>query len=162
MNTLAEIAANPSGFDSARNYIGTPFSEFENLYVVMTRSRDSSLLTECNWSEAIALLGGESESVVIHRFGHWSCGWWEALCVTKDKEQEGQEIVDSLENYPILNDEKFSEMEWEGAEKTWREMSIKDRVELCQKADVSIFSARHEWIPRADDRGYIFERCRPE
>ena len=41
------------------------------------------------------------------------------------------------------------------------DLSIKWRVELCQKAGVNIFAARHDWIPQ-DDCGYIFDECRPQ
>lgn len=161
METLETIARNPSGWDSESNYIGAPLAQFNSLYVVMTRNRDSGLLTECNWEEALRRLGGESENVIVHRFGHWACGWWEALCVTQAKYNEGNAIVKELEDYPVLNEDQFSEREYEAAQEYWEQLSLRERVELCQKADVSIFSARYGWIPQ-DDSGYIFERCRPE
>ena len=160
MQTLDKIAANPSGWDSAKNYIGTPLDTLANWSVVMTRNRDSDFLTQHNWDEAVALLGGESEEVAIHRFGHWACGWWEALCVKGEKQEKGQEIVEQLESYPILNEDTFSEKEYEAAQEYWAGLSVKERVALCQEADVNIFAARHEWIPQ-EDTGYIFERCRP-
>jgi hypothetical protein len=162
MQTLETIAKHPSVFDSEQNYMGAPLSEFSGLYVVMTRNRESSFLTEHNWNEALDLLGGESDSVVIHRFGHWACGWWEALCVTESNKQAGQAIVDQLDCYPILNEDQFSEKEYEKSQEYWAELTIKERVELCQQADVCIFAARHNWIPQDDDSGYIFEHCRPE
>lgn len=46
--------------------------------------------------------------------------------------------------------------------------NVRDRVELIREHNrrhssypVSIFAARHDSIPQADN-GYIFERCRPE
>jgi hypothetical protein len=162
MQTLESVAKHPSGLDSEDNYLGTPLSELASLYVVMTRSRDSSFLTQHNWEQALALLGGESDSVVIHRFGHWACGWWEALCVTEDKKQAGQAIVDAIERYPLLNEQEFSEKEREAAQEYWGALSLKERVALCQEASISVFSARHPWIPQDDDDGYIFEHCRPE
>ena len=161
METLAKVAQHPSGWDSEANYMGTPLSSFNNLYVVMTRTRDSSLLTESNWNAALSELGGEGEHVVIHRFGHWACGWWEALCVTEEYKQVGQAIVDRLENYPVLNEDDFSTREYEAAQTYWGELSIQERVELCKDAHVSIFAARHDYIPQHDN-GYIFEHCRPE
>jgi hypothetical protein len=79
MKTLNQIAANPSGLDSYSNYIGERHSD--SLLVVLTRSRGSDTLTESNWQVALDRLGGESDTVAIHRFGHWACGWWEALTV---------------------------------------------------------------------------------
>ena len=115
LKTLKTLVANPSGLDSMSNYMGA--IPEDHLLVVMTRSRDSETLTESNWICALKELGGEGEHVEIHRFGHWACGWWEALCIHKgsDKEATAQEMVDSLESYPVLNEEHFSEMETEEA-----------------------------------------------
>lgn len=119
MKTLKQIVSNPSGFDSLDNYVGS--IPEDNLLVVMTRNRDSDLLTESNWDVALEMLGGESETVEIHRFGHWACGWWEALCVIKGSPSEtiGQSIVDRLEDYPVLDETKFSEREMEEANRIW-------------------------------------------
>lgn len=162
MHTLQQVAKNPSGWDSESNYLGEPLENFSQLFVVMTRNRDSGLLTNHNWDVALGELRGESENVVIHRFGHWAYGWWEALCVTPEKQAEGQAIVDRLEDYPLLDEGGFSEKEWEAANKYWDELSLPERVELCQQAGVSVFAARHSGIPSEDDSGYIYDHCRPE
>ena len=121
MNTLATIVANPSGLDSMDNYMGE--TEFGALEVLMTRSRDSDLLTESNWDSALKSLGGESDNVVIHRFGHWACGWWEALCVKPGTEQyiTAQNIESSLADYPVLDEDDWSERETAEADKVWLE-----------------------------------------
>ena len=120
MNTLYETAANPSGVDSYSNYLGETPSE--ELLVVLTRNRDSDCLTESNWECALERLGGESETVEIHRFGHWACGWWEALCVKAGSEAEkiGAEIESSLSDYPVLSDEHYSEKEQDEANEIWQ------------------------------------------
>lgn len=119
MKKLIDVVANPSGFDSLANYTGE--LPEEKLLVVMTRSRDSGLLTESNWDAALEMLGGESDAVEIHRFGHWACGWWEALCVVQGSQSEaiGQNIVDKIESYPVLDEYDFSERETEEANDTW-------------------------------------------
>ena len=136
MNTLKTLVANPSGFDSMSNYMGA--IPEDHLLVVMTRSRDSETLTESNWICALEELGGEGEHVEIHRFGHWACGRWEALCIHKgsDKESTAQEIVDALESYPVLNEEHFSEMEMEEANRTWQD---------CYNDSERLFYLRTHW-----------------
>lgn len=47
------------------------------------------------------------------------------------------------------------------AQQVWCALSIGERVELCRRDGVSIFAARHQYIPQ-DDSGRIFEYCRPE
>lgn len=159
MKTLTEVADNPSGWDSRSNYMGRNLDELSNLYVVMTRSPQSDILTESNWDAALKLLGGESEDCVVHRFGHWACGWWEALCVTENLKAKGEEIEKRIDIYPVLDEVDFSNREMESAEETWKWMSVAERVKLCQEARVSVFAARHEYMPH-DDNGYIFEHCR--
>lgn len=133
MNTLKSIVANPSGWDSMDNYIGE--TEFDGLEVVMTRNRESDLLTESNWDSALERLGGESDSVVIHRFGHWACGWWEALCVMPNTAAYaiGEDIVKSLADYPVLDEEDWSRREDEEAQQVWADCyNDRERVEYIR------------------------------
>lgn len=134
MKKLRDVMKNPSGWDSLSNYTGSiPESEW---LVVMTRNRDSDILTESNWENAIELLGDESETVQIFRFGHWACGWWEAMCVKEKTESEviGQKIEDRLSDYPVLNEEHFSEMELEEANRIWESCyNKKERLEYIRK-----------------------------
>jgi hypothetical protein len=135
MNTLESIVANPSGWDSSANYIGETL--FNGLEVVMTRSRESDLLTESNWDTALTMLGGESDSVVIHRFGHWACGWWEALCVMPNTAAYiiGEDIVKSLANYPVLDEEDWSQREDEEAQQVWADRyNDRERVEYIRNS----------------------------
>lgn len=134
MQNLFELAANPSGFDSYANYMG----EKPDLVwlVVLTRSRDSDCLTESNWACALSALGGESENVEIFRFGHWACGWWEALCVREGSKEEkiGEGIESSLSDYPILDESDFSEREQEEANGIWRDCySWRQRVKYIRE-----------------------------
>jgi hypothetical protein len=119
MKTLYEIAGNPSGMDSYSNYMGA--IPEEKWLVVLTRNRDFDCLIESNWEVALEQLGGESDTVSIDRFGHWACGWWESLSVLQGSEAEkiGQEIEDSLESYPVLDEGHFSEKEYKEANRVW-------------------------------------------
>ena len=133
MQKLSDLIKKPSGLDSLDNYMGD--IPEDKWHVVLTQSRDSEILTQSNWAVALEELGGESEHVEIHRFGHWACGWWEALCVAKDSEawETAKEIHDSLSDYPVLNDEHFSEMETEEANRIWSDcFDPKQRVELLR------------------------------
>lgn len=135
LKTLYDVASNPSGLDSFSNYAGEIPSK--SLLVVLVRFRDSDILTESNWEVALDRLGGESETVEIHRFGHWACGWWEALTVSKGSEahKEGQEIADEIEVYPVLNEDHFSEMEGDEAHRVWSECyDAKERIEYLRES----------------------------
>jgi hypothetical protein len=134
MKKLIDVMANPSGFDSMANYAGdVPDSAW---LVVMTRNRDSDVLTESNWECALNRLGDESDAVQVFRFGHWACGWWEALCVQAgtDSEQTGRAIFRALEDYPVLDEADFSEKEQSEADSVWRDCyRIKERIDYIRK-----------------------------
>lgn len=133
LRPLKEIVANPSGWDSLDNYIGDiPEPEW---LCLLTRSRDSDCLTESNWHCALQELGGESDNVSIERFGHWACGWWEALSVRAGTPEhaKAKDIAERLEGYPVLDEDDFSERESEEADQVWRDCySERDRIEYIR------------------------------
>ena len=119
-------------------------------WVVPTgRNRDSGILEESNFEAALEILGGESENVQVHSFGHWACGWLEIILVAPDtpEAEKAHEIESSLENYPVLDEMDYSEREYEAMQEYWTDLSIAERVDLCQKYDESIFSARSDFPP---------------
>jgi len=134
LTPLKEVVANPSGWDSFSNYAGEiPEADW---LCVMTRNRDSDCLTESNWRTALKLLGGESESVQIDRFGHWACGWWESLSV-KDGSVSvpiGEKIKTKLWSYPVLDEEDWSNLEMEEAGKVWKScFNNKERIKYIRE-----------------------------
>lgn len=121
LEKLSDLVANPSGLDSLANYAGSiPDPEW---LVVLTRSRDSDILTESNFECALSELGGESETVNVFRFGHWACGWWEALAVQSGSEEEkiALKIKSELDDYPVLDEADFYGREQEEADSIWRD-----------------------------------------
>jgi hypothetical protein len=147
--------ANPSGWDSLRNFMGTVPDE--HLLVLLTRNRDSDILSESNWHTVLEYLGGESDSVQIIRHGHWACGWIEYLMIdSRDAEKRtlGEQVESRLADYPVFNEDDWSNREYEAACTAWEEMSVRTRVEIIQKYGgkyVSVFAARREWIPENDN-----------
>jgi hypothetical protein len=134
MRTLNQVVKSPSGWDSLANYTGQ--SDFPGWFVLVTRNRDSDCLTESNFRSALKALGGESETVEVHRFGHWACGWWEALCVKEGSEQFtiAQDIAEKLEDYPVVDEDDWSELEHEEASRVWAECyNVKERVEYIRQ-----------------------------
>ncbi len=125
---------NPSGLDSEKNYLGQ--IPDEKWHVLMSWTRDAQIIEESNRDMALLMLGGEMEdSVEIFRFGHWSCGYIEYLCIASDSKafEVAQKISEKLENYPILNDDDYSTREYEAANKLWEDMSVKERLEYMRK-----------------------------
>jgi hypothetical protein len=116
MLTYKEYA--PSTFDTP----GLGLPDRQDWLVVIGRNRDSDCADESNFAAALERLGGESETVEVHRFGHWACGWIEIIIVAPEGPQavEAYRIEDDLDVYPLLDENDHSEREAEAAVETWR------------------------------------------
>lgn len=102
-----------------------------------------------------ANLDAPSQTVEVHRFGHWGPGWFEIILVHPSREKEVEDIERSLEDYPVLDDEDFSAKEYEAACDYWEACSLREKIQLCAKFGASIFSARQDTPPSRIDMGYL-------
>ena len=89
------------------------------LVVPCMRTRDSGPREESNFASALSMLGGESETVEVHRFGHWGPGWFEVILAAPAHSEAVEGIEDALESYPILDDSDLSERETDAARECW-------------------------------------------
>lgn len=98
--------------------------------IAYTHNRDSGLLDEAN-AEAIA---GEMEKfdesgdLFYERHSHWACGWIDgyAIRVYKDGQitpafEAYYNLMKSLEDYPVLDEEDYSRREYEATLENIRE-----------------------------------------
>jgi hypothetical protein len=130
-------------------------------FVFLGRHRDSDLLTESNFECGLAAIGGESDTVKVVRESHWAVGWveWIAIHESDIKALEcASDIMDSLSDYPVVNEDHWTELEWNAAQDMWAQLSLSERVDLCRDAGLSIYAARGDNIPQGDN-GYIHESC---
>lgn len=137
----------PTAFDS---HICSELDAF--LIAPVSQTRDSGCLERSNWTvvTSAVLAVSTHEQTAIHRFGHWACGWYELLLIHPDDEaalREAEEFEAALENYPVADDEHLSALEWQEACDYWERASVRERVELCAAADISIFAARRDELP---------------
>ena len=139
------------------SYFGATWPDY---FVFLSQTRDSDALTRSNFECGLEALGGESDTIHVVREKHWAVGWVEWIAIHEaDAEAilKADEMLCALSDYPVLNESHFGELEYSEAENHWQQMPIKYRVELCQDAGISIFSARHDYIPQQDN-GFIYER----
>lgn len=115
----------PTCFDSAGAFLD---DRQDWLVCPVSRTRDSGPFNESNFEAALKILGGESEEVEVHRFGHWGPGWFEIIIVAPGSEaaKKAEEIEASLENYPVLDDEDLSRREYDGFLESWGCWGAKD------------------------------------
>lgn len=103
------------------HYAGAEWPEY---FVFLGQHRDSDALTRSNFQCALEAVGGEGDTVRVVREGHWAVGWveWIAIHESDAKSlEQADEIVAALSDYPVVNDDHFSETEAEEANETWRE-----------------------------------------
>lgn len=77
--------------------------------------RDSDPLEESNYFTALKLYEAEGVEVREDRFNHWAVGWVDQLTVaiTPASVRVLEELRERIENYPVLDDEDFSQREWD-------------------------------------------------
>jgi hypothetical protein len=84
--------------------------------VFLSQTRDSDAYERSNFRIGLARLGGESESVQVHRFGHWACGWFEIIVVRAGTEayRMAEEMLERIRDvYPLLDEEDATALEYE-------------------------------------------------
>lgn len=138
-------------------YMGEEWLEW---YVAYGQHRDSDMLTQSNFAVFLRELGGESETVRVIREGHWAVGWVEWIGIHESDSAavaKGHELEAKIEDYPALDEDDWSNREWEYAVDVWNNCySLKERVELCQEHNISVFAARHPYLPN-EDNGSLFQ-----
>jgi len=138
----------PSGWDSRQNYLGNPLNDRQNWAVApVGLNRDSCELEQSNFATFLDILGGESENVEIHRFGHWAIGWYEIILVNPHNQPaffKARELESKLEDYPCLDEEDYSQREFVSINERWDNAGLSERVELLNGAGASIFAARRD------------------
>lgn len=133
----------PTGFD---NHITFDEDRESWLVVPVNRNRDSDILDESNFEAALKQLGGESDTVEIHRFGHWANGWFEIILADPQHGDALVEMQKSLEDYPLLDEEDHSQREYNAIFEVWNNMSLSDRIKYAVTNGHSMFAARPAFI----------------
>lgn len=144
------------------NYAGASWPEYYSSG--FGRSRDSSALERSNFECALNKLGGETATVRVIRESHWAVGWVEWIAIHQSDEpslRTADELVKGYEQYPVVNEDHWSMLEFTEAQEYWASESVKGRLELIKRADsgISIFAARRDDLP-SDDSGALLELLR--
>ena len=141
------------------SYAGAHWPEY---FVFFSQHRDSDSVTRSNFIRGLELIGGESETVQIVRERHWAVGWVEWIAIHESDSaalREADEIAAGLTDYPVVDDDHLSELEFNEACDYWASMRVRDRAEYCERAGISIFAARRDYLP-PDDTGALMELLR--
>ncbi len=143
----------PTGFDAKG--LGLPERQ-DWVLAPVVQNRDSGCLAKSNFAVVLEDLGGESDTVEVHRFGHWGPGWYEIILCHPSLNEEIESWEGFFETDCVACSEHYSNLQWETAHEYWGFMTTHDRIELCAEHGVSIFAARRDEIPH-DDNGRLFD-----
>ena len=131
-------ALNHYGFPPYQKHSPTIFDsnialdDYRDSWAIMpvSRTRDSGCLDNSNFNNFLEGLGGEDDTVEVHRFGHWEPGWYEIIIVDPlddDVIKLAYDMVAALQDYPVLDEDDLSKREYEEAQESW---------ENCYRSDV--------------------------
>jgi hypothetical protein len=85
------------------------------------------------------------------RYRHWLVGWTEQLLLSLDAPEKelirAAQMREDLDDYPVLDEQHWSELEYSDAWEYWESLSLRERIELCSHHRVSIFAARRDELP---------------
>ena len=153
--TQAEAHAGPDA-----SYYG----ERGHWYLVLGTRRAADTLTLSNWAVALERLEGVDGWAVEHS-SHWAAGQVSALLIEPDSEAEpiAREFTEQLEDYPVLDEEHYSDLESEHTEQLWGEIPLRTRILELAGEGCSIFAARANSIGELLDRGldeFVYDHLR--
>jgi hypothetical protein len=117
------------------HYAGASWPEYFSSGV--GQSRDSDALERSNFACMLNELGGESETVIVVRESHWAVGWVEWIAIHQDDTKAlttADEIQAALSDYPVINEDHWSETEQEEANEVWANCyGPEERIEYIRR-----------------------------
>ena len=137
-------------------------NDFPDHYVFLGQSRDSDALTESNFIKGLEEIGGETdddEQVFVHRSSHFLCGWVECILIHKTASAalaKAEDISERMEDYPVVDEEHWCNLEHEKAESIWKDLTPKDRLEHCRLPHVEIDYPDYPTLLRSIRTGHYY------
>jgi len=92
--------------------------------IIYTHNRDSGLLAQSNAVEIekalVPFMEGDNPDVIPECHGHWACGWIDGFAIRVSRNGEitrafcaYHELAERLADYPVLNEEDYSQREYD-------------------------------------------------
>ena len=106
---------------------GQPYmgEHFDNCYLLYTKSRDADLLSQSNWRSIIKYLDEKKAIYSIIGASHWLCGYIDQILISPDNQESvdiGNQITKKLSEYPVFDDDDYSDLESEKAHEMLQEI----------------------------------------
>jgi hypothetical protein len=124
------------------HYVGTTWESYYSAGV--GQSRDSDALERANFQAMLTLLKacpeievGDERSVQVVRESHWAVGWVEWIAIHESDTVAlavADEAMERLGDYPVLNEDLFSQFEGEECNTIWSDcFDMRERVQYFRK-----------------------------
>lgn len=131
--------------------------------IAYAQHRDSDTITRSNWASFLEALGGESDTVAIERSSHWAVGWVEYLVIDPadtERVKLAEELRESLEDYPVLDEMAWSDLEHEEYTEAWQDYGRGDFLRgLRRKFNLS--DVAEELLDQDEELQSFFESLIP-
>lgn len=147
------------------SYIGAEWPEY---FVFLGQRRDSDAVTRSNFRTGLRALAAlppapdcEDGSRIVVRENHWAVGWVEWIAVHETDTAAiaaCDAMLARLDNYPVLDEEDLSDLEYGEACDRWERARVRDRLDMIREsgAAVSAFASRRSELP-SDPDGRLWE-----
>jgi hypothetical protein len=117
--------------------------------------RDSGPLQESNHAAALEMFkeaDPEANDHRVCRIGHWGCGWIEGIIVRPGTrcQEVAEEIADSLEGYPVLDEADFCQREHEEYLRGWDDFGATAFRKGLHKLLPKLTDDEQEWLDNLD------------
>jgi hypothetical protein len=122
------------------------WGEHGEWFIAYAMHRESDCLTRSNFRciekqlralPAVKERAGDDSPIQIERFSHWAVGWCDYLIIhpeCKPAIELADAIIESLDGYPVVNEDDWSELESEEAQTVWRDCyRVKERIEYIRE-----------------------------
>jgi len=117
-------------------------TEYEDWYVapvMITRDTEEYSLDYSNYYSLLEILEKENEDDYTElSFGHWACGWFNIILIKPNTElyKKVEEIEKGLQEYPVINEENYSENYYYYAVNQWEDEYY--REEYCKENNIEM------------------------
>ena len=125
-------------------YVG---ATWEDWFVFLGQNRDSDCLTRSNFQcgfERLKPLSTDLESeempsVQIVSENHWAVGWVEWIAIHESNAPaiaEAEAMLEKLENYPALNEDHWSKLEFDAFCEAWNSCGHREFIRELERAEL--------------------------
>lgn len=164
---------NPRPWTQPDSWFGV---RWDGWLVFLGKHRDSDDLDQSNFAVALAELTecytdsdwldhadssmGSVPPVYVVSESHWAVGWIEWIAIHPSCPKAvtvARLLAERLDQYPVLDDDDYSEREEESAQQCWSASSLSDRLYYIRDTGLSLYSIRGTSYP-SDDCGTVRDR----